>query len=311
MHNNNKGAAFAAPGFPRAKNSLALAVMAASSLLWMEPSHAFRFGSEEGISGSFDSTLSYGFAQRLESRDCHILGGDSGGCNEGTNTELGQFYNLGRGNGYVNKDINFSNADDGNLNYDKHDVFSHVLKGTHELSLKFGDGWSALGRFAWAKDFKMDDTRRTELDDQAERDATERLDLLDLWVAKSFDIGDMPAKVKVGNQVISWGEEIFVTGGINQINALSLPKYHTPGTQLKEVFIPAPMASFNIGLTETLSLEGYYQFKWNAYSLDPVGTYFSSADIAGEGRRPIYYPTNYVNNIYGPLLGLTCADLTP
>lgn len=308
MHNNNKGAAFAAPGFPRAKNSLALAVMAASSLLWMEPSHAFRFGSEEGISGSFDSTLSYGFAQRLESRDCHILGGDSGGCNEGTNTELGQFYNLGRGNGYVNKDINFSNADDGDLNYDKHDVFSHVIKGTHELSLKFGDGWSALGRFAWAKDFKMDDTRRTELDDQAERDATERLDLLDLWVAKSFDIGDMPAKVKVGNQVISWGEEIFVTGGINQINALSLPKYHTPGTQLKEVFIPAPMASFNVGLTDTLNLEAYYQFKWNAYGLDPVGTYYSNTDVVGEGRQPIFYSTSYIDGLLG---AGTCAASTP
>ena len=308
MHNNNKGAAFAAPGFPRAKNSLALAVMAASSLLWMEPSHAFRFGSEEGISGSFDSTLSYGFAQRLESRDCHILGGDSGGCNEGTNTELGQFYNLGRGNGYVNKDNNFSNADDGDLNYDKHDVFSHVIKGTHELSLKFGDGWSALGRFAWAKDFKMDDTRRTELDDQAERDATERLDLLDLWVAKSFDIGDMPAKVKVGNQVISWGEEIFVTGGINQINALSLPKYHTPGTQLKEVFIPAPMASFNVGLTDTLNLEAYYQFKWNAYGLDPVGTYYSNTDVVGEGRQPIFYSTSYIDGLLG---AGTCAASTP
>ena len=308
MHNNNKCAAFAAPGFPRAKNSLALAVMAASSLLWMEPSHAFRFGSEEGISGSFDSTLSYGFAQRLESRDCHILGGDSGGCNEGTNTELGQFYNLGRGNGYVNKDNNFSNADDGDLNYDKHDVFSHVIKGTHELSLKFGDGWSALGRFAWAKDFKMDDTRRTELDDQAERDATERLDLLDLWVAKSFDIGDMPAKVKVGNQVISWGEEIFVTGGINQINALSLPKYHTPGTQLKEVFIPAPMASFNVGLTDTLNLEAYYQFKWNAYGLDPVGTYYSNTDVVGEGRQPIFYSTSYIDGLLG---AGTCAASTP
>ena len=308
MHNNNKGAAFAAPGFPRAKNSLAPAVMAASSLLWMEPSHAFRFGSEEGISGSFDSTLSYGFAQRLESRDCHILGGDSGGCNEGTNTELGQFYNLGRGNGYVNKDNNFSNADDGDLNYDKHDVFSHVIKGTHELSLKFGDGWSALGRFAWAKDFKMDDTRRTELDDQAERDATERLDLLDLWVAKSFDIGDMPAKVKVGNQVISWGEEIFVTGGINQINALSLPKYHTPGTQLKEVFIPAPMASFNVGLTDTLNLEAYYQFKWNAYGLDPVGTYYSNTDVVGEGRQPIFYSTSYIDGLLG---AGTCAASTP
>ena len=167
---------------------------------------------------------------------------------------------------------------------------------------------SALGRFAWAKDFKMDDTRRTELDDQAERDATERLDLLDLWVAKSFDIGDMPAKVKVGNQVISWGEEIFVTGGINQINALSLPKYHTPGTQLKEVFIPAPMASFNVGLTDTLNLEAYYQFKWNAYGLDPVGTYYSNTDVVGEGRQPIFYSTSYIDGLLG---AGTCAASTP
>ncbi|MCY1277494.1 hypothetical protein D9M68_346610 [compost metagenome] len=308
MNYNKKGAAWTAPGVPCARNKLAVALIAATSLLWMQPSHAFRFGSEEGISGSFDSTLSYGFATRLESPDCHIVGGDSGGCNDGSNTELGQFYNLSRGNGYANADISFTNADDGDLNYHKHDVFSHVIKGTHELSLKFGDGWSALGRVAWAKDFKMDDTRRTELDDQAERDATERLDLLDLWVARSFDLGEMPAKVKVGNQVISWGEEIFVIGGINQINALSLPKYHTPGTQLKEVFIPAPMASFNIGLTDTLNLETYYQFKWNAYGLDPVGTFYSNSDVVGEGRRPIFYSTSYIDGLLG---AGTCAASTP
>ncbi|BAN48071.1 DUF1302 domain-containing protein [Metapseudomonas resinovorans] len=301
-------AAPAAQGTPCARNLLTLAMLAASGVLWSQPGQAFTFGSEDGLSGSFDSTLSYGFATRLESPDCRLLGGDNGGCNNGTSNELGRYYNLGRGNGYANADINYSNADDGNLNYHKHDVFSHVIKGTHELSLKFGDGWSALGRVAWAKDFKMDNTRRTELDDQARRDATERFDLLDLWVAKSFDIGDMPAKVKVGNQVISWGEEIFVTGGINQINALSLPKYHTPGTQLKEVFIPAPMASFSVGLTDTLSMEGYYQFRWNAYGLDPVGTYFSTADIVGEGRRPIYYPTDYVDGLLG---AGTCAAVTP
>ncbi|MDH4561799.1 DUF1302 domain-containing protein [Pseudomonas sp. BN411] len=308
MNNNKKCGAPALQGTPCARNLLTLAVMTASGLLWTPQGHAFTFGSDDGVSGSFDSTLSYGFATRLESPDCHLLGGDSGGCNNGTSNELGRFYNLSRGNGYANADINYSNADDGNLNYHKHDVFSHVVKGTHELSLKFGNGWSALGRVAWAKDFKMDDTRRTELDDQAERDATERLDLLDLWVAKSFDVGDMPAKVKVGNQVISWGEEIFMQGGINQINALSLPKYHTPGTQLKEVFIPAPMASFNLGLTDTLSLEAYYQFKWNAYSVDPVGTYFSTADVVGEGRRPIFYPSGYVDGILG---AGTCAAATP
>lgn len=309
MHNNKKGAAQAAPGFARAKsNRLTLAVMAASSLLWMDASHAMRFGSEDGISGSFDSTLSYGFASRLQSPDCHLLGGDSGGCNDGTSTGLGQFYNLSRGNGYANADINYTNSDDGDQNYNKHDVFSEVIKGTHELSLKFGDGWSALGRVSWSKDFKMDNTRRTELDDNADREATERVDLLDLWVAKTFDLGEMPAKVKVGNQVISWGEEIFVTGGINQINALNLTKYHTPGTQLKEVFIPAPMASFNLGLSENLNLETYYQFKWNAYGIDPVGTYYSNSDVVGEGNRPIYYSTSTLDGLLG---AGTCASLTP
>lgn len=297
MQSNHKRGAPVLTGKSFSRRKLALAVAIASGLGWAPSSFAFIFGNEDGISGSFDSTLTYGFAQRLESPDCHQLGSDNGGCNTGSNTELGRYYNTTRGNGYANADINYSNADDGDLNYAKHDVFSSVIKGTHELSLKFGDGWSALGRVAWAKDFKMDDTRRTELDDQAERDATERFDLLDLWVAKSFDLGEMPAKVKVGNQVISWGAEIFVPGGINQINALSLPKYHTPGTQLKEVFIPAPMASFNIGLTDTVSLEGYYQFKWNAYALDPVGTYFSTTDVAGEGRQAIYYSTNYVEGL--------------
>ncbi|MDD2058459.1 DUF1302 domain-containing protein [Pseudomonas putida] len=96
MHNNKKGAASAAPGFARAKNHLALAVMAASSLMWMSDSHAMRFGSDDGLSGSFDSTLSYGMSSRMQSRDCHLLGGDSGGCNDGTSTGLGNYYNLSK-----------------------------------------------------------------------------------------------------------------------------------------------------------------------------------------------------------------------
>lgn len=297
MKKNHKCGATAPQRVPFARRTSALAVMAASSVLWAQSSHAFMFGSEGGISGSFDSTLSYGLSTRLQAPDCQLLGGDSGGCNNGANTELGHYYNVSKGNGYANADIAYSNADDGDLNYKKHDVYSSVIKGTHELSLHFGDGWSALGRVAWAKDFKLDDTGRTELDPEAKREVTERFDFLDLWVAKSLDVGQMPAKIKVGNQVISWGEDIFITGGINQINALSLPKYHTPGTQLKEVFIPAPMASFNLGLSDSLNLEAYYQFKWNGYEVDPVGTYFSNTDVVGVGRHPIYYSTNYVNGI--------------
>ncbi|SIP93937.1 DUF1302 domain-containing protein [Aquipseudomonas alcaligenes] len=273
------------------------------------PAMAFTFGGEgERVWGSFDSTLSYGLSQRLQSRDCSIIGNDSGGCNPGVDNELSRYYNLASGTGYANVDNNYSNADDGDLNYNKHDVFSHVLKGIHELSLKFDDDWSALGRVSWLKDFKMDNTRDVSLDEDARDAATQRIDLLDLWVAKGFEVGNMPAKIKVGNQVISWGEEIFFSGGINQINAFNLTKFNTPGTQVKEVFIPAQMVSFNIGLTESLSLESYYQLKWREYELNAAGTYFSSADVVGEGNRPIYLSTSVIEGVRGAGF---CSLVTP
>lgn len=293
------------PLFKPARMALAIVLASGASL----PVQALTFGSEgQGVWGSFDSTLTYGMSQRLGSRDCSIIGNDSGGCNPGVNNELSRYYNTASGSGYANVDNNYSNSDDGNLNYNKHDVHSHVLKGIHELSVKFGDGWSALGRVSWLKDFKMDNVRDVDLEHDAKRSSSERFDLLDLWVAKGFDIGQMPAKIKVGNQVISWGEEIFFSGGINQINAYSLPKFSTPGTQLKEVFIPAQMVSFNLGLTDSLSLESYYQFKWNEFDLNASGTYFGNGDIVGEGNRPIYLSTDVVDGLLG--VG-TCAASTP
>ena len=60
-------------------------------------------------------------------------------------------------------------------------------------------------------------------------------------MAKEIRYGDQRGKLKLGNQVISWGEDIFILGGVNQINAIDLQKFHVPGTQIKEVFIPAPI----------------------------------------------------------------------
>ncbi|ATE58625.1 DUF1302 domain-containing protein [Thauera sinica] len=270
--------------------ALALAVAAA---LWAPASHAFRFGSEEGLSGSFDSTLSFGLIGRTQSPGCQSIGNDSGGCNNGTNNELQARQGAG---GYANADFNFTNFDDGSLNYKKGDIVSAVLKGTHDLSLKLPGGWSSLVRMTWFHDFKADDTRRTGVADEASGDVT----LLDAWVAKSFSIGERNGKIKLGNQVISWGEDIFILGGVNQINAIDLQKFHVPGTQLKEIFIPAPMLSGSLGLSENLGVEAYYQFAWNGFKFDPAGTFFSTADVLGEGRRVAYVPTSIIEDVAGP-----------
>ncbi len=238
------------PGLRLAPATLAVAAALAG---WSTASHALRFGSEEGLSGSFDSIVSFGLTQRMSSPDCRVLGNDSGGCNNGSNNTLQARQGA---NGYANADFNFTNFDDGNLNYKKGDIVSAVLKGTHDLALKAPDGWSALGRMYWFHDFRSDQTQRTDLTDSS---VTAKATLLDAWIAKEVRYGDQRGKIKVGNQVISWGEDIFILGGVNQINALDLQKFHVPGTQIKEIFVPAPMVSWSGGINERLGLEAYPQ----------------------------------------------------
>jgi len=297
-------------------SGVTLATLLASAL-WSGQAQAVRFGSEEGLSGSFDSVVSLGAIRRMSGPDRTIIGNDNGGDIPTPSTapsELHQKVNLpGNPGGYANADFNFLNFDDGDLNYRRGDIVSAVLKGTHELSLKAPDGWSSLARVTWFKDSKADNTRRTPLNEEAKDYATGKVTLLDAWVAKEFSVGAQRAKVKLGNQVISWGEDIFILGGVNQINAIDLQKFHVPGTQLKEIFIPAPMLSMSSGLTEDTNLEAYYQFYWNAFKFDPAGTYFSTADVIGKGKRTAFYPQSVCddfNAIFPGLFPTACGETT-
>jgi len=270
------------------------------------PALAFKFDLDNGITGSFDSTISYGIQRRMQSPDKSMVGRDNRG-SVGTTGQLGRLVNPGDNGFTSNPDFNYTNVDDGNLNYKKGDIVSSVLKGTHELALKEQGNWAMLGRFTWSTDFAAFHTERTPLDDEARKSVKQNISLLDLWVSKDLQLGDQSAKVKVGNQVISWGEDIFIFGGINSVNAYDLRKAHIPGTQLKEIFIPAPMVSFNTSLGEGLSMETYYQFRWNGFKLDPSGTFWSSADFLGKGgKRGAFIPTSYFGSgDYDPTQGRT------
>jgi hypothetical protein len=181
-----------------------------------------------------------------------------------------------------------SNGDDGNLNYNKHDLYTTYLKFTPELLLKFPADFKFMARGTALYDFKATDTRRTDLADDAKEQVARDVRLLDLWVSKDMNIGSQRARVRVGNQVISWGESIFAIGGINSTNSLDFQKFSVPGTQIKEAVIPAPMVSVASGLGHGVNMEAYYQFRWNQNRLPPVGTYFSVADILGKGRQPLF-----------------------
>ncbi|MDP3538326.1 MAG: DUF1302 domain-containing protein [Azonexus sp.] len=274
------------------RTRLAVAI-AAIGMGIASPAHAFKFDLDNGISGSFDSTLSFGVQRRMQSPSKSMIGNDNGG-NVPTTGTLGERVNGPGGGAAANPDFNYTNVDDGNLNYKKGDIVSAVLKGTHELSLSERGNWAALGRFTWSSDFAAIHTDRTPLDSDAKQALRMDATLLDLWVSKNFKIADNSAKVKFGNQVINWGEDIFIFGGINTIHAFDLRKAHVPGTQVKEILIPAPMASISTSLGGGFSTEAYYQFAWNSFKLDPAGSYWSTADFLGKGgRRGAVIPSSF------------------
>ena len=274
---------------------LAVAV-AALGLGLAQPAVAVKFEMDNGLTGSFDSTFSFGLQRRMKSADPSIIGNDSDG-NTPTGGQLGTLVN-GPGMAWTAPaDFNYAQTDDGDLNYKKGQIVSAVVKGTHELFIKEQGNWAALGRFTWSSDLQSNKTQRTPLDDEAKKAVQQNITLLDLWVSKELRLGDNTTKVKLGNQVINWGEDIFIIGGINSINAMDLRKIHIPGAQVKELFIPAPMLSVASGLGGGFSMEAYYQFTWNKMIFDPSGTYWSSADFLGKGgKRGAFIPTSVYNN---------------
>ena len=275
------------------------APIAAAVLLLCQPAHAVRTTTEGGTEIDFSSTLSFGLQWRLGKMQRTTIGNDNGG-DVPVGAALGSQMNGPGNDAAANPDFNFLNGDDGNLNYRRGDIVSAALKGTHEFGLKTTDGWRALARATWVRDFKAGDTRATPLSAEARDIAVQNLTLLDAWVSKDVKLfGDRNATVRLGNQVLSWGEDIFIVGGINQMNAFDLRKLHTPGTQVKEILRPAPMLSVNAALADGLSAEAYYQFRWNAFRFDPVGTFFSGADVVGAGQRPAYIPSSVLGAAAG------------
>lgn len=259
------------------------AVNAAVSVLAIAAStsvQAFRFQAGD-VQGSFDSTFTAGIGVRASDPSCSLVGDTTGSCGARANT------------------AQWSAGDNGNLNYKKGDFFTAYVKGTHELLLNMPDGWRFMARGSWMHDFKADDTRRTDLSGDAKRQIVNEARLLDLWISKDFRIGEESARVRVGNQVISWGESLFAIGGIDQVNALDFQRLLVPGTQLKEAVLPAPMLSLSTGLGKGLSLEAFYQFRWNKTVFAPVGGYWSVADYYGEGRESVSFDGGNFN-VTGP-----------
>lgn len=177
------------------------------------------------------------------------------------------------------------NSDDGNLNYGR-GLVSNTSTLTAEFELT-GDNLGLFVRMLGFIDFEtLNGVREsTPLSDSAKDVADRDFRILDLYASGAFDPGGVPLDLRVGNQVLNWGESTFIPNGINVINPIDVNRLRTPGSELRDALLPVPMVYAAVEPVPNLSVEGFYQFGWEKTEIDPVGTYFSTNDYVGAGGR--------------------------
>ncbi|MGX5201297.1 DUF1302 domain-containing protein [Aliikangiella sp. IMCC44632] len=240
----------------------------------------------ETWSGSWDTTVSAGMSWRAEDRDekrighANLLGLGPGELSAipGSNQELtrGAWSN---------------NGDDGNLNFDKGQMFSRVFKVTTELGMEHdsGFGFFVRGSAFYDVELNQDPWRRPKpISDAALDEQGKDMRLLDAYVYKTFDFGDGVLQARAGRQVISWGESTFIQHGLSEINAVDVTALRVPGSELKEALLPVNTLWSSLDLTSTLSLEAFVQFEWEKFRTDEPGTYFATQDFTGESGTDIH-----------------------
>ena len=236
----------------RALAAAILCVYALGAVGSLPPAQAIDL-SDGDLRLTLDTTLSHGLTFRVEERD-DLLAGDV-------------------------------NGNDGNLNYDR-GLVSNTSKFTTDLDLGYHN-FGAFLRLNGFLDFENEhgERARTPLSDEAKELVGQDIILLDAYLTGAFDIGNVAIDLRLGSHVLNWGESTFIQNGINAINPFDVSKLRLPGSELREGLLPVPMVSASVALTDTLTMEGFYQLDWEKTQIDPVGSYFSVTDYVGPGAE--------------------------
>jgi hypothetical protein len=264
---------------------LATAGLALFVLANVSPVVAMQFDLGEETSLDVDVSLAYAAGWRLGDQDSYLMNPPQVPPNVDTDA------------------LFLPNGDDGNRNFDKGDMMNNRFSTNVDVDLKHKN----VGVFVRARayyDYAYDGSNANhsgtfnnnlsgnsfvqDTQDQ-HRDKTE---ILDAFVYSNFDLGGHNLMLRVGQQVVSWGESLFVPGGISSAQSpVDATSTVLPGVELRDIFLPVQQVVAQVDLIDNLTLGLFYQWDWEKTRLPGVGSYFSGADFLDEGGNYIIAPT--------------------
>ena len=240
-----------------------------------------------GLEGDYQVQATYSAAWRIHDANDRLI--DSPG---GPNIPVPEFLKYPESNNY----------DDGNRNFKKGSMINNRLSLLGEVGLT----WNDYGLFVRGDTFydqvyksKNDNTSpesisntrfdHDEFTDSASFYDGNRFRLLDAFGYANWTFGDeMALGIKLGQHVAAWGESLFFSGVALTQGPADATKAALPGAEVKSILLPVNQVSMNFALTNELTLLGQYKFEFKPFELNPVGEYYSPADVVGPGAEFIY-----------------------
>ena len=227
----------------------------------------------------WDNTVKYSLMSRLDERSPGL-----------SRTVFGPTGVVGPNNG---------NQDDGNNNFGRSTV-SNRLDLLSELDASVGGLGARVSAAAWYdrvynrdtdnQSTSANHTPRSEFPAETRKLMGRKAELLDAFVWGRFQLGDMPATVRLGRHTLLWGESLFfgangIAGGMAPLDLIKLQS--VPNATFKEVARPTGKLSGQLQLTPDLTLGAYIGYEWQKTRLMPVGAYLSGSDTLGPGAERI------------------------
>lgn len=247
---------------------------------WLPAGHGV--AAEEEVAPSpfvFNGQFSLGTAVRTDSRDPKLL--PSGNAAAVGATGLAP---AGR------------NQDDGNLNYDKGDTVSTVLKGLFDVEYRQPGGGALLRIKAWHDATLERDAvpwgntangfaaNQPLSDDGFSRRARfSGIVAEDAYVYGDYAPAGRALHARLGWQTLDWGSRSSIPGGLASIVPIDYSAQRRPGATADEGHIAIPAAFARLQLDPLSSIEGFYQLAFVPNELPGCGTFFATVDYAAQG----------------------------
>ena len=237
-----------------------------------------------GIDATYTLSANYGISQRLEDPSQRII-----------NTP-------GRAEIPIGPTLKFpesNNFDDGNRNFEKGALVNNRLSLLGDIEFRWRD-YGVLIRgdafyddvYSRENDNDAPDRLNTtqdpfnEFTDDIGSFSKRRARFLDAYAYGSWYFGDVMAlQLRAGRHIAAWGQSLFFNGVALSMATADATKATVPGAEVKSILLPINQVSMTFTLTEKITLLGMYQFEHRPFELNPVGEFYSVADVVGPGAE--------------------------